>query len=395
MSNRTRCCFVVEARLLRNGSAYWDPRQSFPKDHWDECLHVFGRITVLARTLPTQDSATGGVVFPAKVSVGELPYYIGPVNAGRKSLALIRAARLWARRGNVFVLRVPGFVPSLVWFWLRRYQKPYAVEVLGDPKQVFEVIQHPLRRFWRLVYSRAQQAMIRKASAIMYVSRTLLELYPGPTGRPSVVISDARLTDQVFKGPRTFLSIPKPVRLVHVGNMEQPYKGHDYLIKAIAICIKSGNSLQLTLVGDGRLRSNYQSFCNQLGLSELVVFRGAVTWGPELFQILDEADLFVLCSLTEGLPKSLLEAMARGLPAIGSNVGGIPELLTPEVLVPAADERRLANKIMQLTSDPALLARQSLRNYQEALKYHHNRLSNARIEFYRRFKSSVDREPPT
>ena len=87
--------------------------------------------------------------------------------------------------------------------------------------------------------------------------------------------------------------------------------------------------------------------------------------------------------------------MARGLPAIGSNVGGIPELLTPEVLVPAADERRLANKIMQLTSDPALLARQSLRNYQEALKYHHNRLSNARIEFYRRFKSSVDREPPT
>ena len=44
MSESSRCCFVVEARLLRNGSACWDPRQSFPKGHWVESLQVFGGI---------------------------------------------------------------------------------------------------------------------------------------------------------------------------------------------------------------------------------------------------------------------------------------------------------------------------------------------------------------
>src|SRR5207245_507332 len=111
MNHSVGCCFVVEARLLRNGSVYWDPRQSFPKDHWEESLQVFGNITVLARTQPSEQSPNGAVLFPAKVSVGEFPYYIGPAAAARKSLSLIRAGRKWARRENAFVLRIPGFVP--------------------------------------------------------------------------------------------------------------------------------------------------------------------------------------------------------------------------------------------------------------------------------------------
>ncbi len=264
MSESSRCCFVVEARLLRNGSACWDPRQSFPKGHWEESLQVFGGITVLARTQATEDSPNG-VVFPVQVSVGELPYYIGPAGAARKSLSLICAGREWARRENAFILRIPGFVPSLVWFWLRRYKKRYAVEVLGDPNQVFQVIRHPLRRLWRCLYSRAQYAMIRRATATMYISKFLAQLYPSPPGCHAVIVSDVRLTDDVFARPRTFSAAPNPLRLVHVGNMEQPYKGHEYLLKSIAICRQNGVAVQATLAGEGRLRPAFEEMSLRLG----------------------------------------------------------------------------------------------------------------------------------
>jgi glycosyltransferase involved in cell wall biosynthesis len=325
------------------------------------------------------------------VEVGEFPYYVGPLAAARKCFAVLKAARYWARQSDLFVLRIPGFVPSLVWFFLRRYRKPFAVEVIADAEQIFRVVDHPLKRLWRLLYGTAQRRMVRGASSVLYVNGGLLKAYPAQPGQATVVISDVRLTDAVFTRPRTYTSRPNPLRLVQVGNMEQPYKGHEYLLKAIAICVKTKMSLHLVLVGDGRLRPQFERLALELGVGEFVSFRGAVPWGPRLFEVLDVADLFLLCSLTEGLPKALLEAMARGLPAIGSNVGGIPELLLPEALVPAGDERALAAKIVSLSADPAELSRHSARNYSEAMKYHHNQLSRARIEFYRRVKSSVDR----
>ena len=117
-----------------------------------------------------------------------------------------------------------------------------------------------------------------------------------------------------------------------------------------------------------------------------------MAWGPSLFKILDEADLFVLSSLTEGLPKALLEAMARGLPAVGSDVGGIPELLSREALVPPADEGKLAEKIMSLARDPEGLTRLSARNFEEASRYRHELLSRLRVEFYHGFKAALEHQ---
>ncbi len=84
---------------------------------------------------------------------------------------------------------------------------------------------------------------------------------------------------------------------------------------------------------------------------------------------LDQADLFVLPSRQEGLPRALLEAMARALPAIGSTAGGIPELLPPEDLVAPADIGALAAKIAEVLTDPARLQAMSARNLAKARGY--------------------------
>jgi phosphatidylinositol alpha-1,6-mannosyltransferase len=374
---------------MRNGDSCWDPRHSFPEGQWDECISVFGKVTVLARTLQT-DAPPGRPAFPKEVSVAELPYYIGPVQAARNFFPLNRIARQRARGSELFILRVPGILPSIVWYWLRRFRRPYAVEVLGDPNEVFQVVRHPLRRLWRLLYTSAQTRMVRGACASLFISRTLAERYPPPPGCVSAIISDVRLTETVFSSPRVYAKSPDPFRLVHVGNMEQSYKGHEYLLKAVAICKEQGLPVRLELVGEGRLRPYFEQVSANLGVKDVVTFRGAVSWGTALFDILDEAHLFVMPSLTEGLGKALLEAMARGLPAVGSDVGGIPELLPKEVLVPPGRETPLAEKILFFARQPNELSRQSARNFREAQNYKNRALSEKRKKFYQQFLSIAE-----
>jgi glycosyltransferase involved in cell wall biosynthesis len=172
--------------------------------------------------------------------------------------------------------------------------------------------------------------------------------------------------------------------------MEQIYKGHQCLLKALALCKERGIPLKASFVGEGRLRPRYEELSHALKLTKDVCFHGGVAWGPHLFKILDGADLFVFPSLTEGLGKALIEAMARGLPAVASDVGGISELLTADVLVPRGEEIPLADKLASLATDPNKLTDLSRRNFQTAQLYRHAVLSPRRLEFYRRFRDAVE-----
>ena len=78
----------------------------------------------------------------------------------------------------------------------------------------------------------------------------------------------------------------------------------------------------------------------------------------------------------------MIEAMARGLPCIGSTVGGIPELLPAEDLVPPGDAPALARKIMEVLGDPDRMARMSARNLATAAEYRDDILSERRRAFY-------------
>jgi glycosyltransferase involved in cell wall biosynthesis len=94
------------------------------------------------------------------------------------------------------------------------------------------------------------------------------------------------------------------------------------------------------------------------------------------------ADLFVLPSRTEGLPRAMLEAMARALPCIGSTAGGIPELLPAEDMVPPGDALSLALKIRSVLTDPVRLMSMSSRNLEKAKGYHEGILRERRNAFY-------------
>jgi glycosyltransferase involved in cell wall biosynthesis len=161
------------------------------------------------------------------------------------------------------------------------------------------------------------------------------------------------------------------------------------LLDAMAACVARGLDLRLALVGDGRYRPALEARAGALGLGGRACFLGQVTAGAPVRAHLDRADLFVLPSRTEGLPRALIEAMARALPCLGSAVGGIPELLPPEDLVPPGDVAALADKLHAAATDPERLARMSASNLARAGAYREEALRERRRAFYRRVREDT------
>ncbi|KMT64649.1 TIGR03088 family PEP-CTERM/XrtA system glycosyltransferase [Catenovulum maritimum] len=132
----------------------------------------------------------------------------------------------------------------------------------------------------------------------------------------------------------------------------QGIKDHQRLIKAYDIACSENenfaNSTQLSIVGDGPLRAELEQ---QAQITKRNIwFAGA---RHDMADIYHSFDTFIMSSIGEGVPMTMLEAMASGLPVISTNVGGIPEITTAEmsILVPAKDEKTLSEAMLKMHSN--------------------------------------------
>jgi glycosyltransferase involved in cell wall biosynthesis len=144
-----------------------------------------------------------------------------------------------------------------------------------------------------------------------------------------------------------------PKRVGIVGRfMEQ--KGHIYFLEALAEVVKTIKNVEIIFVGDGVLKEVIEQKARQLGLFEYCNFLGLRS---DVDQLLQTFDIFVLSSLWEGLPISLLEAQYFGVASIATNVGGIPEVITDGyngLLVPEKDPAALASAMLKILIDDNL-----------------------------------------
>jgi glycosyltransferase involved in cell wall biosynthesis len=198
-----------------------------------------------------------------------------------------------------------------------------------------------------------------------------------------VDIPNVAITDHVaLPAARIASAAKRSFTLITVASLAQMYKGIDVLIEALARCSATGLDFRLRVIGDGKHRADLQSLAAAHSLDSKIGFLGQLPAGETIRKELDCADLFVLPSRTEGLPRAMIEAMARGLPCIGSAVGGIPELLAAEDLVLPGDVAALAGKISEVALNPARLAAMSTRNLAKAREYSENELRPRRRLFY-------------
>jgi glycosyltransferase involved in cell wall biosynthesis len=394
---------ALEARysITPDGSAW--SQSGLARKFWERYLTVFDRVIVFGRTEQVLREPQGSLlVNSAEIVVHPLPNYVGPLqymNTFRRLRSTIRSGL--PGRGAV-ILRAPSIIGTCVEHEMNLRRRPYALEVIGDPQDVFApgAVTHPLRPLFRWQFVRALRRQCLGACGVSYVTRKALQ-QRYPAQNMTAGVSDVQIPkDAVCRrtlstyyssieldssGFRSELRNPKrsgPFKIAMVGSLAQLYKGPDILIEAVARCLKNGLDLFADIVGDGQYRLALTAHAERIGLAKRIRFVGQVTPGAPVRRFLDSADLFVLPSRTEGLPRALIEAMARGLPCIASAVGGIPELLAEEDMTPPGDPDALALKIQEVLANPSRMAEMSHRNWTTAQDYVESALAERRRMFY-------------
>jgi glycosyltransferase involved in cell wall biosynthesis len=131
-------------------------------------------------------------------------------------------------------------------------------------------------------------------------------------------------------------------------------KDHATALRTIARVVAKSPQTRLVLVGDGPESTTIESQVRELKIDDNVRLLGTRS---DVDRLLPGADVFLLTSASEGIPLTVIEAMAAGLPVVGTDVGGMNEVVADNAtgfLTPAKDDAALANRLLRLAGDPNL-----------------------------------------
>ncbi|WP_460165050.1 glycosyltransferase [Thermostilla marina] len=262
------------------------------------------------------------------------------------------ALRRYARENNVDVYLAHQYTPFFYALLSRR----------GGSRPPIVFVEHgrfhPDRRSWKHVL--VNRLLLRKNDRVLAVGNQVAEALVKNEGIP------ARRIEVVYNGVDTAaiataaesrnlvrrrlgIDGDAPVA-VQVARLD-PIKDHLTALEAFRHVRSRFPQARLMIVGDGPQRNTIERFIVEHTLDQAVMLLGMRRDVP---QLLAAADVFVLSSLSEGIPVTVIEAMAAGLPTVVTNVGGLPEVVTREtgILVPARDPRAMGEAVAALFADP-------------------------------------------
>lgn len=201
--------------------------------------------------------------------------------------------------------------------------------------------------------------------SIPFVSKLTACALNASKGTIAVSHSLAEAVKQLGVRPEKVFTIPNGVNLdrfhpangdrknhvLFVGNLTEN-KGVRYLIEAFPYVLSCIPDVRLIVIGGGPQKESFEAAARRQGIADRVIFLGSKS-PQEVADWMRSSQLFVLPSLSEGFGVVLLEAMASGLPCIGTRTGGIPDIITPEIgrLVPPADSQALGEAVVEMLRD--------------------------------------------
>lgn len=274
---------------------------------------------------------------------------------------------------DVVICKIPGFVglAGLVGAFL--VGKKRTLEIVGDWLAVLGLHEHPLGLLKKLLMKCILVLPCHMSSRIIVrnytMKKSLINL--GIKAKKIEVIPGTTLDDSLFKIPK--LERGNEVRtMIFMGRLSYE-KGLFDLIESMKILREEYKvkTVKLKIIGDGPLRRDLEHKVSTLGLDDVIEFTGYVSH-DEISKHLTDAWLLVLPSLTEGLPKVVLEAMAAGRPVVATRVGGIPEVVENGVdgfLVTPENPKALAQRAYTILTNEQIAIKMGRKGKEKAAKY--------------------------
>ena len=255
------------------------------------------------------------------------------------------------------VIRLPSTLGHIAQSICISENKPYIIEIVGCPWDSFINYAFLTKLLAPYAWYKLRKSTLRSKACIYVTKYFLQKRYP--TFGKSVAISNINIEQTIsFTEANNFYSQYKNstntiFKIAYIGTFHTKYKGHDILFKALRKIIRQDEipNIRLYLVGTGD-PIWIQKMAKKMGIEKNIEVVGMLKSGEDgVIPFLDTMHLYVHPSRTEGLPRTVLEAMSRGRLTLGSNVGGIPELLNEKYLHKSGDVNKLFSDIISIHRD--------------------------------------------
>lgn len=338
----------------------------------NESLTVIGRVRTVQEEPLNLDRADGkGVTFKCIEKIG----YFDRLFTKRIDKHLLSEIK----KHDYIVCRLPSFLGMRGISLAKSLNKKILVEIVGCPYD--SLINHGslLGILSAKIFAMKMKSVVLSSQHTIYVTKQFLQ-FRYPCRGKSYTISNVEL-----ETPKKMATIkPNARKIAFIGSLNTKYKGLNDLLVALRKIRQSYPNVELHVLGSGNT-GKYTSLIKNLNLQSCITFYKPIQGGNQVLAWLSQFDLYVHPSHTEGLPRSLIEAMSIGLPCVASSVGGIPELIEYKYLFQAKNISAIEEKIVALFSSKEKRLEASKKNIETAELYNKELLECQRYNAYKEF----------
>ncbi|WP_300954422.1 glycosyltransferase, partial [uncultured Clostridium sp.] len=368
---------------------------AFGYDIWERYLKVFDELIICTRQsdIIVEDYKRYKLSSGNNVKFKLNTIYKSPIQFFTEKKSVGKPIEEVVREADCCIIRLPSIIGFLAVEECIRQNKPWAAEVVaccwdslwnyGNIKgKVLAPIMYALNRKY-----------IKKAKNAIYVTDNFLQKRYPCNGKTAVASNVCISMPKQSVLENRFKRIDNKIstdlfELGIIGCLDVNYKGHKTAIEVIKKLKDDGINVKLKCLGAGK-NNRWIDLAKKLGVDDSIEFSGVLPSGEPVLNWLDNIDIFIMPSLQEGLPRSMIEAMSRGCPTVGVKTGGIPELLESRFITKRKDSEALYKLVVNFIKDKELCKNQAIRNFEKSKLYSKESIDMNRTVFWECFKYRV------
>jgi glycosyltransferase involved in cell wall biosynthesis len=389
-----KATFIHDARYMeKNGEIYTELEFSY--DSWAQYLKYFDHLTVIGRSYKPDNDVYKNAETYNTCSGKDVDFQLFPSLTSLKKIIfqrrrIKREIEATIKTTDAVILRGVQENVWLAFLAARKHGKPIILEGTGcmwnntwHYGSILGKLYAPLR------YLRARR-VFKHSDAVLYVTSQFLQSRYPTNGLsdhasdvqidpPNADILQSRL-DRITASPET-----TPLKIGIIGPVHHTHKGIDTAITALAQWHKTTKrGFKLHILGRGNPQT-VQGLADGLNIGSHMSFDG-LRPADQVKDWLDDLNLYLQPSRTEGLPRATLEAMSRALPVIVSDAGDMPSLIDPHYVHRRGQAEDLQTKIENMAADHTTMTEQAEKNFKKIeAEYHPNTLKTRREAFWDQF----------
>ena len=364
---------------------------AFGNQFWEKYLDVFEGIDILGEEIRDfLNVGTFSLITNPKIKVNILPANTNPKDF-KNDFTVKKQLEEYIKKSEAILIKPSSRKGIMAIKIAKKYNKPYFIELTGDINLTLKNHTNILKRLYGPILYRQISKAIADCKYGLYVTEEYLQkVFPieGITcGCTDTNILDPRqdvLEKRLLKIGN--LTKTSPIKIGLIAWYHDTRKGIDTAIKALQMLNDNRISLHILGVGTEEDRNKWFRYAEKRNVKNQLVFDPPVSGVEKVLKWDEEIDIMILPSRSEGLPRSIVEAISVGCPCIISDVCGMPELVNSKWLHKPGDSKALCDLIKTMIDNPDEMTKAANENFKHSNNYTFSNLKAKRNNFLAEFK---------